>query len=184
MPGIFRALILDFFKISAKLKDTPRQGWVDKLNHKDPETVAEHVYMAAVMGMVLSDLKGGNTEKILKMILLHDLAESVTGDITPGQLPKESKAELENDAMKKILGCLPEGLSERYLQVWDEFRQGSSEESRLVHQVDKLEMALQAKAYSRDGFAPEQLAPFLDSARNGISEKNIKEIFAKILEDK
>lgn len=177
-----RLLILDFFKTSANLKNIPRQGWIDKLNHKNPETVAEHVYMTAVMGMVISDLEGKNTEKILKMILLHDLAESLVGDITPDRLSRESKADLENNAMRKILDELPPSLSEEYRRLWSEFQQNSSEESRLIHQVDKLEMALQARIYSKSDFKPEQVATFFKTAKDEITEKNIKEILENILE--
>ena len=134
--------------------------------------------------MVFSDLEGKNTEKTLKMILLHDLAESVVGDITPERLSRESKTELENNTIKKILGYLPRQLSEEYMVLWNEFQQNSSEESRLVHQVDKLEMALQAKIYLKSGFKHEQLLPFFNSAKDEISEKNIKEILGDILEDR
>ena len=177
-------MILDFLKTSANLKNIPRQGWIDKLNHKNPETVAEHVYMTAMIGMVFADLEKRNTEKILKMILLHDLAESLIGDITPDRLSRESKTDLENNVMKKILGCLPRPLSEEYLLLWNEFQQNSSVESRLVHQIDKLEMALQAKIYSKNDFKPEQMAPFFKTAKDEITEKSIKEILEMVLEER
>ena len=180
MPKDPSALILDFLKVSANLKNVRRQGWVDKLNHKCPETVAEHVYSMAMIGMILSDFEGRDTEKILKMILLHDMAESIIGDITPDQMSKKSKEELEDKAMRQILDRLPDRISGRYMQLWDEFQHMLSEESKLVHQIDKLEMALQAKIYSDDGYAPQLLTPFFDSAKDEITEKNIKEIIAKI----
>lgn len=176
-------LILDFFKVAANLKNVPRQGWIDRLNHKDPESVAEHAYSAAIMGMILSDMENRDTQKILKMILLHDLSESIIGDIPPDKMSAEAKIQFEDDAMKKILGYLPEHIREKYQLLWDEFQQGSSAESILVHQIDKLEMALQARTYSKSGFTSEQVAPFFDSAREEISEKNIKEILKEILDD-
>src|SRR3989338_5551112 len=50
-----------------------------------------------------SKLENNDTEKILKIILLHDLAESITGDMTPEQISKEEKTVLENNVIKKIL---------------------------------------------------------------------------------
>lgn len=176
-------MILDFFKTAANLKNVPRQGWIDRLNHKDPESVAEHTYCAAVMGMIFSDMKNMDTAKILKMILLHDMAESIIGDIPPNQMPAESKIQLEDDTMKKILKYLPNHIQERYQLLWDEFQQCSSDEAKLVHQIDKLEMALQASTYYNDGFTAEQVAPFFDSAKEEISEKNIKEILKQILDN-
>ena len=88
-------MTIDFFKTSANLKKIHRQGWVDKLSLNNPESVADHSYSMAVMGMVLSDLENYDSEKILKMILLHDLAESEIGDYTPGQITSEKKKELD-----------------------------------------------------------------------------------------
>ena len=67
----------------------------------NPESVADHSYSMAIMGMVISDLKHYNFEKMLKMILLHDLAESKIGDYTPGQISKIEKYELENKAFSR-----------------------------------------------------------------------------------
>ena len=82
---------LEFFKTAANLKKISRQGWIDRLSMKNPESVADHSYSMAIMGMLISDLKHYNSEKILKMILLHDLAESKIGDYTPGQISKIEK---------------------------------------------------------------------------------------------
>ena len=177
-------MILDFFNSAAGLKGLPRQGWVEKLNHKNPETVAEHTYLAAVMGMVFSDMKGMNTAKVLSMTLLHDLAESSTGDITPTMMPRDSKSRLEDASMREILELLPERLRDRYLAMWNEFRHGASAEARLVRQIDRLEMALQASRYLKDGHTPEQLESFFDSAQDGITEKDIRETLANVLNDR
>ncbi len=91
-------MIFDFLKHAVNLKDVSRQGWIEKLSIDDPESVADHSYSMAVIGMVISDLENYNTEKILKMILLHDLAESKIGDYTPGKISHVEKKELENTA--------------------------------------------------------------------------------------
>ena len=140
-------MFLDFFELSANLKNVPRQGWIDKLSLTDPESVADHSFSMAVIGMVLSDFKNYNTEKILKMILLHDLAESITGDFTPEQKTKEMKKKLENKIMKKIILKLPKKLQNDYLDIWREFQKNKTVEATFVHQIDKFEMALQAKVY-------------------------------------
>ena len=59
--------------------------------------------MMSVMAMVLSDTKDLNTEKILKMSILHDWAESKIGDFMPEQIGYDKKSELENYAMSEIL---------------------------------------------------------------------------------
>ena len=94
------------------LKTIPRQGWKEKLQIDHPESVADHSYTVTAMSMVLSDLEGLNTEKIIKMALLHDLAESIIGDITPNTITNNEKILKENQAMKQILKNLPDKIAE------------------------------------------------------------------------
>ena len=178
----FTRMILDFFHTSANLKKIPRQGWINKLSIDKSESVADHTFSMAIMGMVFSDLENYNTEKILKIILLHDLVESITGDITPEQISKEEKTVLENNTMKKILNDLPTSLQKQYIVLWDEYQSNNSKEAKIVHQLDKLEMVLQAKIYSDEGYSKEKLDSFFNSARNEIHDPKLLELFKKILD--
>jgi len=171
-------MILDFISMAANLKVTARQGWIDNLGIQKPESVADHTFLMAVIGMILSDLEKYNTEKILKIILLHDLAESLTGDITPNQISKKEKTTLENDAMKKILKNLPQSLQKQYKKLWNEYQKNKSSEANLVHQIDKLEMALQAKIYSKR--YSKDVKEFIQSARDQINHPKILELLKEI----
>ncbi|WKT57531.1 HD domain-containing protein [Candidatus Nitrosotenuis chungbukensis] len=173
-------MLEDFLKNAMELKAVPRQGWINKLGLKNPESVADHCYSMAVLAMIFSDLKRLDTEKIIKMTLLHDLAESVTGDLTPEDVTKSKKEKLETRAMKKILAHLPKPLRAKYAKLWMEYQQNSTNEARLLHQIDKLEMALQAKSYEKK-FTKKQLKPFFDSAKREISDPDLKKAFKKIL---
>ena len=145
-------MLEDFFKIILDLKNIQRKGWIDKLGIQNPESVADRSYSMTLMSMIVSELQGLNTNKIVKMSLLHDLAESNVGDFTPGEISKTRKLELENNAMKKILAKLPNELINNYQDVWNEFLLGESEESVFVHEMDKLEMIFQAKQYMEEGY--------------------------------
>lgn len=176
-------MIIDFFNTAANLKNISRQGWVDKLSINYPESVADHCFSMAIMSMVISDLENYNSEKILKMTLLHDLAESKIGDYTPGQLSKEKKEELENNAFVEIVDNLPAMIKSQYLNIWQEYQENNSSESMLVHQIDRLEMALQAKLYQREGHSKENLNSFFESAKKDITIPKLKELFRKITEE-
>lgn len=174
--------ILNFFNTAANLKKISRQGWIDKLSIVKPESVADHTFSMAIMGMIFSDLENHDTEKILKIILLHDLAESITGDIPQGQISKEEKTILENNTMKKILNDLPLSLQKQYGTLWEEYQSNNSKEAKIVHQLDKLEMAMQAKIYSDEGHSQEKLDSFFNSARNKIKDPKLLELFTKIFD--
>jgi len=176
-------MILDFFKTAVNLKNIARQGWIDKLSIENPESVADHSYSMAIMGMVISDLENYDSEKISKMILLHDLAESKIGDYTPNQISKENKTKIENNAYDEIINMLPDTIKLQYGEIWEEYQKQESPESKIVYQIDKLEMVLQAKMYQKKGAPTEAVVSFFKSAESEIIHPKLKEIFTKIIEE-
>ncbi len=175
-------MLESFFQKVLELKNIPRQGWKNKLDINNVESVADHSYSTAMMSMVLSDLEGLNTEKIIKMALLHDLAESVIGDVTPDEIKDERKISMENKAMIRILENLPGNVAEQYIILWDDFQKNSSKEANLLHEIDKLEMAFQAKFYLDKGISKEKLRSFFKTANNEIKNKQLRNILSSILE--
>lgn len=164
---------LDFFYLVSELKKVPRRGWINKLGIEHPESVADHSYVMSVMAMILSDIQNLDTKKILKMALIHDLAETITGDFMPDEISKNNKKSIELESIKEILSKLPSKISEEYLQVWQEYEDCSTKESLLVHDVDKLEMAIQAMKYSAEGYPNEKLITFIDAAKKEIKSKEL-----------
>lgn len=158
----------EFFATVLKLKTVGRQGWKNNLGINQPESVADHCFSMAAIAMVLADRDCLDTQKVLKMSLLHDLAETITGDLTPSDATKSEKRKMENAAMKKILQHLDKNMKAQYWKIWQEYQKNTTKESQMVHQVDKLEMALQAKVYQKSGYAKSKLEPFLKSARNEV----------------
>ena len=175
-------MIEDFFQKVLELKNVPRQGWKDKLEINNPESVAEHSYATSVISMILSDMEGLNSEKIIRMALLHDLAESVIGDITPDHITKNEKIGKENTAMKQILKNLPSKIAETYFETWNEYQENSSQEANFIHDVDKLEMALQAKFYQDKGISKEKLQSFFNTAKKEIKNKKLRNILSNFIE--
>jgi len=173
-------MLFDFFYIVSELKKTPRRGWKEKIGIEHPESVADHSFSSAVMAMVFSDLKKLDTEKMLKMALLHDLSESITGDFTPEEITKENKKEIENQTMNEILSKLPVEISNEYEKIWNEFQDGTSKESSLMHEIDRLEMAIQSLKYNAEGHSKDKLALFFESAKKDIKSKEILEILDEI----
>jgi putative hydrolase of HD superfamily len=123
--------------------------------------------------MVFSDTLGLDTSKVIKMCIIHDLAESITGDITPGEVSDKEKKFKENKAMKSILFSLPLSIQISYMNLWKEFLLNRSEEAQLVHNMDKLEMMLQAKEYSVQGYPTKNLEQFFKFAEKSY-DKNEK----------
>jgi putative hydrolase of HD superfamily len=168
--------LIEFYEHANRLKWTARRGWVSKVKVREPESVADHSYLTALVCMIISDMRKLNTAKVLKMALIHDLAEAITGDLMPDDLSKKSKKDQEMKAMKSILSKLPQRLRAEYEKLWREYGEMTSKEAMLVHQVDKLEMALQANDYLKKGYDYRLLEQFFRSSRNGIKDKQLLRI--------
>jgi putative hydrolases of HD superfamily len=146
-----------------RLKDLPREGW---LRHglTDTESVADHSFRMAILALLLGDSLGVDTRRLLKIALVHDLAECdpSVGDLTPFcGVTREEKQRRERAAMERLCGALPQG--DTILALWLDYDEIRSPEADVAHQLDALEMALQAREYQvRHGV---DLGEFLDSAR-------------------
>ena len=159
--------ILRFANIVGRAKNLVRTGWKEKAKIESPESIAEHMYRTAVISMVLSDLQGLDTKRVLRMCLLDDLAETITGDLTPSQKKRKGLADSrrrEEDALRQLLAPLPRSLREKYVATWREAQLMRSKEARLVKSSDKLEMAIQAQEYISQNYDPKKLGQFITSA--------------------
>lgn len=161
-----------FFDAAIRLKYVDRAGWKAKAGVRDPESVADHTYAMCVIGMAMSDIMKLDTEKVLKMTILHDLGESIVGDYMPGQVSAKRKLAEENDAIKKIISRLPAKTRAEYAKIWREYQAGKTKEAQLVRRIDKFELALQAARYAKDGRPKKQLEQFFETAHAAVDSDN------------
>jgi putative hydrolase of HD superfamily len=135
--------------------------------------------MALIIG---TDRKTGNgldVAKMVNMALLHDLAETSTGDIIPSDgISREDKERLEERAIKKILIDIDK--SGDLFNIWKEYAQCKTEEARLVNALDKLEMACQAKEYQVRSGA--DLSGFMEQDKD-LQDDVIDEIYQILISD-
>jgi putative hydrolase of HD superfamily len=168
-----------FFHSVLQLKSVRRAGWVSKVKIEDSESVADHTFSMCAIAMLLSDMLGLDTQRAMKMAILHDLAESIVGDYMPGDVATGQKVAHEKKAMELILSGLPRKTRTEYEKIWLEFLRNKTDVSKFVHRIDKLEMALQASQYAKQGYADKLLVPFFKSARTAVGDEG--DIVSEIL---
>jgi putative hydrolase of HD superfamily len=155
---------IDFLTLTRNLKTTKRTGWIHRGVHH-PESIADHMYRMSLMAMISSFSTSLNTDRCIKLALVHDLAEAKVGDITPHcGVSEKDKYELELDTMEYIsnmLGPLMGG--DEILELWKEYEDGTTEEARLLKDLDKIEMILQAQEYEAEGSHDKTLDQFFTS---------------------
>jgi putative hydrolase of HD superfamily len=161
------------------LKQLFRQGW---LRHGIPrdrcESVAEHSLGVAVLALLLAETYHPelDTNKVLRMALLHDFGEIYAGDIIPNDENSTSKSRLERESMLKVFEKLPNG--KNYVSLWEDFESGDSREAHFVRQVDRLEMGLQAAVYQARGYTG--LGEILESARRGLVDEELNALLESL----
>lgn len=171
--------LLKFAKTVGKLKRLKRTGWV-KNNIPDCESVAEHSFMVALLAMALAPQFKLNHLKVLKMALIHDLAEAETGDtITHIGNQVVSDPNLKAQEEKKMISIILSHLEEKdYLELFEEYEENKTPEAQFVKQIDKLEMALQALEYEKEYSI--DLESFFENVRPRITSPYLKIILEEI----
>lgn len=108
-----------------------------------------------------------NVPHCTKMALIHDMAESLVGDITPVDgVSKPEKHRRESETMdylcNNLLGNFGGGLSgDEIRTVWQEYEDSVTLESKFVHDIDKMELILQMVEYERANNGQVDLGEFL-----------------------
>lgn len=107
------------------------------------ETVAGHCWRTALMAYLMKDELGPvDIDKVIRMCLLHDLGEAVTGDI-PTFLKNEAHEEIEKKAVDGLLSGLPEPLYREVTALFAEMEALETKEARIYKALDKLEAVIQ-----------------------------------------
>ncbi|KAI1897476.1 hypothetical protein AGOR_G00083670 [Albula goreensis] len=175
--------MLQFMKLIGQLKRVPRTGWVYR-KVKQPESVSDHMYRMSMMALTITD-RNINKEKCMKLALVHDMAECIVGDIAPADnISKAEKHRREEEAMKRLTGLLREGLREEIFDLWNEYEQQSSPEARLVKELDRLEMILQAHEYEELEQRPGGLQDFFDSTRGQFHHPEVVQLVKSLNEER
>ena len=150
-------------KSAGNLKTQKRSGWVKKAGILNAESVADHSYRMALIGAILAEERSLDVGKVVSMCLLHDLAESKIGDLTPEEKTSEdSHRRLDRNVGETILSTLPTKSRKRLLECWKELFQKRTKEAKLTWNIDKLEMGFQMKDYLRSGAASKKVLNHFD----------------------
>ncbi|MBV6657556.1 MAG: HD domain-containing protein [Devosiaceae bacterium] len=153
MPDERITAILGFLTAAGALKDTVRSSTTDGGRQ---ESTAEHSWRLALWVIALEPhLEGYNIEKLLKLALLHDLGEAVTGDVpaTEQSGDQGQRQDAERQAVASLGALLGPSDRERISAVYDAYDQPETPEGRLMKGLDKLETLLQhATGDNSEGF--------------------------------
>lgn len=127
---------IDFLHKIEKLKCNTRHSWTSSGRQ---ESVAEHSWRLAVMAMLCADeYPGLDINKVIKMCLIHDFGEAITGDI-PAFLKTAQNEQDEDIAVAELLSVLPADVNTELQSLFDEMNIRETPEAKLFKSLDNLE---------------------------------------------
>ena len=158
---------IPFFHLLERLKTTKREGW-RRFGIDHGESISDHMYRMSMITMLAppSLSKKLDIPRCTQMALVHDLAESLVGDITPVDgVSKSEKSKREAATMDvlcdEVLNGVHDGTQSRHLKdLWQEYEDSKTLESMFVHDVDKLELMLQFVEYEHSSKGKIDLGEF------------------------
>ena len=142
---------IEFLLEIDRLKSVARQSQL--ISGSRFENSAEHSWHVAVMAFVLAPHANGSIDvnRVIKMLLVHDIVEIDAGDTfaydTEGRSTQPMR---ERQAADRLFGLLPPDQAGEIRDLWDEFEQVDTPESRFANAIDRF-MPLLHNYYNRGG---------------------------------
>lgn len=174
-PDNLRSDINFLFEIG-NLRFIPRMG--NRFLRGLDQNLAEHHFRAFWIAMIIAGREGGDTGKIAKMVLMHDIPESRTGDAD--YLSRQYVERNEKLALEDMLSGLP--MKEEFEAVWQEYEARETLEAKIAKDADNLDVDFDL--FEQAAMGNQLRGHFLESrrfvAKEKLYTKTAKEIFAQL----
>lgn len=176
-----------------RLKRLERTGWTLRGQPNGTESVASHSFGVGVTAMMLADeVKARglevDCERVLRMALLHDWAETRVGDMprtATNYFGADARKAAETLAFADIVSGVGAAESE-YRALYHDYEQRSSLEARLVKAADVIDLLVQAYALEQSGAKGLdefwQVAHDCDFHLPGVAQEVVGEVLQSLLE--
>ena len=114
----------------------------------DFKNLAEHHLHVAWIALLLARLEGiKDTDKVLKMAIMHDVAESRTGDVN--YIQRQYTKRNEDLGMSDIFQGTT--LRNEFISLWEEYKEMKSKEAQVVKDADMLDVDMELKEQEAKG---------------------------------
>ncbi len=133
--------VLAFLDAANLLKDTLRSG---RTPGGRRESTAEHSWrLCLLVTLVGNELEGTDLLKLLKICIVHDLGEAISGDVPAvDQRAGDDRAARERADLITLCTPLPDDLKSEIVSLWDEYAEARSPEAIMAKGLDKFETML------------------------------------------
>lgn len=134
---------LEFVVLLEEMKKTFRQTKIIGENRREND--AEHTFHIATMSMFLQEISEIEVDinKVVKMLLVHDLVEIFAGDtFAYDEKSNIGKFDREKESMNKLKSYLSPKNQRMLEDLWLEFEDRSTNEAKYANAMDRLQPIL------------------------------------------
>lgn len=125
-----------------------QRKWRQFLN-ADFQNIAEHKFRVVWVAMVIAMHEGvRDINKVIKMALVHDIAESRTGDAD--YVARQYNVRDEEVAIKDMLQDTT--LEKEFIELWKEYEAKKTKEAQIVKDADNIDVDLELKEQEVKGY--------------------------------
>ena len=178
--------LLEILHTAERLKDVTRHCYTSGGRH---ESVAEHCWRAALMAYLMKDeFPEADMDKVIRMLLIHDLGECFTGDI-PVFAKTDAHEKEEERLLNDWVASLPEPFALEMADLYREMEERQSLEAKIYKCIDGLEAVISHNESDIGTWLPNEydlnltyafdrvaFSPYLTKLRQAIREETEKKI--------
>jgi len=139
--------LVSFFFEAGILRKVPRAHQQTLLVNDPSDNIASHSFRVALIGYFLAKEMKADSDKVLKMCLLHDLEESRSGD--QNWVHKKYVKVFEDEIRKEQLEDLPD--SGEFFSLSNEYAERQTVEAKIAKDADLLDQIFILKEYQLQG---------------------------------
>lgn len=143
-----------------------------------PDSIAEHIYRASIIGYILAEMEGMNPDKVAMICLFHDNAEARIGDLNKITQRYLDSAKAEKVAYFEQTKSLPKTIQNKINKLFTDYGNPSSKEGMIAKDADLLETAFQAKEYLDLGY--KTCASWISSVEKHLTTTSAKAILKEV----
>lgn len=167
---------LAFCRELDRLKGILRRSFLMDASRR--ENSAEHSWHLASMAILLSEYAAepADLTRVLKMLLVHDVVEIDAGDtFVYDKVDVQSQHEREQKAADRLFGMLPPEQGRELRELWDEFEERQTPESKYANALDRLQPLMQnyhsgGQSWKQHGVRREQVVERMKAVEIGMPE--------------
>lgn len=175
--------IFEFYKKFNELEKVLRKGWLMRnVPVERKEDDAHHTLQTILLADLIirkNNIEGVELLRVLEMLLIHEIGETIIGDISMIEEDYNEKKRKEREAVKNQLTCLGEKLSQHYFSLWQEFEERKTKDAEFAYFIDKIDAVLKSKQYDEEFGKNEYFSEFYPHALGVLQDNQFANLLIK-----